>query len=98
MITTFPVAGEVHPDALVTVKLYVFAAKPEMVLLVVFPAIEPGLIVQLPDGNPLKTTLPVANPQVGCVIVPTMGAVGKAFTVTETDPGTVLTPSNTDTL
>ena len=29
-------------------------------------------------GNPFKTTLPVANVQVGCVIVPTVGAVGVA--------------------
>ena len=27
-------------------------------------------------GNPLKVTLPVAIVQVGCVIVPTIGAVG----------------------
>ena len=28
------------------------------------------------DGNPFNTTLPVATLQVGCVIVPTVGAVG----------------------
>jgi hypothetical protein len=28
------------------------------------------------DGNPLRTTLPVADAQVGCVIVPKTGAVG----------------------
>ena len=72
----FPDAGEVHPDALVTAKLYVFAAKPDKVVLVVDPAIPPGFIVQLPEGNPLNTTLPVANAQVGCVIVPIAGAVG----------------------
>jgi hypothetical protein len=72
----FPDAGEVHPDALVTAKLYVFAAKPDMVVLIVEPAIAPGLIVQLPAGKPFNTTLPVANWQVGCVIVPTTGAVG----------------------
>lgn len=55
-----------------------FAAKPDKVVLVVDPAIPPGFIVQLPDGNPLNTTLPVANWQVGCVIVPTIGAVGVA--------------------
>ena len=33
--------------------------------------------VQVPDdGNPFNTTLPVATLQVGCVIVPTVGAVG----------------------
>lgn len=40
------------------------------------PAIAPGLIVQLPEGRSFKTTLPVATLQVGCVIVPTVGAVG----------------------
>ena len=98
LMTTLPDADEVHPEVLVTVKLYVFADKPDIVLLVVFPAIEPGFIVQLPEGNPLNTTLPVGTAHVGCVIVPTVGAAGKAFTVTETDPGTVLTPSKTDTL
>ena len=40
------------------------------------PAIPPGLIVQLPEGNPLRITLPVAVAQVGWVIVPTEGAEG----------------------
>ncbi|CAM3695347.1 hypothetical protein FLGE108171_10920 [Flavobacterium gelidilacus] len=35
-------------------------------------------MVQLPDGNPLNTTLPVAVAQVGCVMVPTVGALGVA--------------------
>src|SRR5665647_1628569 len=73
-MTTLPDAGEVHPTELVTVKLYVFAAKPDIVVLEVDPIIPPGLIVQLPEGNPLNTTLPVANAQVGCVMVPTTGA------------------------
>ncbi len=30
--------------------------------------------VQLPDGNPLSVTEPVVTVQVGCVIVPTVGA------------------------
>ena len=42
--------------------------------MVVDPVIPPGFNVQFPDGNPLKTTLPVAKAQVGCVIVPTVGA------------------------
>ena len=75
-ITTLADASDVHPTALVTVKLYVFAAKPDTVVLVVDPAIAPGLIVQLPAGNPLNTTLPVGTAHVGCVIVPTTGAVG----------------------
>lgn len=40
------------------------------------PVIAPGLIVQLPVGKPLKSTLPVAVKQVGCVIVPVAGADG----------------------
>ena len=32
--------------------------------------------VQLPAGRPLKATLPVAVAQVGCVIVPGVGADG----------------------
>ena len=36
----------------------------------------PGLIVQVPEGKPLNTTLPVAVEQVGCVRVPTTGVDG----------------------
>ena len=36
-----------------------------MVVLAVDPDIEPGLIIQLPVGKPLKTTLPVATAHVG---------------------------------
>jgi hypothetical protein len=82
LITAFADAGEVHPTELVTVKLYVAAASPEIVVLVVLPVIPPGFIVQLPAGSPLRATLPVARAQVGCVIVPTAGAAGA--------PGTVL--------
>ena len=49
-----------------------------IVVVAVLPVISPGLIVQLPAGNPLSTTDPVATAQVGCVIVPTAGAVGVA--------------------
>lgn len=42
----------------------------------VFPEIEPGLRVQLPAGKPFNTILPVATVQLGCVIVPTVGAEG----------------------
>ena len=54
------------------------ATKPEIVLLTVFPGMDPGLMVQLPAGKPLRSTLPVANAQVGCVTTPTAGAVGVA--------------------
>ena len=64
------------------------AANEPIVVLVPVPVIDPGLIVQLPAGNPLNTTLPVAVEQVGCVIVPTVGAdgvAGCAFTTTFAD-------------
>ena len=41
--------------------------------------VPPGVLVnvQIPvAGKPLNTTLPVAKVQVGCVIAPTIGAVG----------------------
>jgi len=61
---------------LVTVKLYVPATKPDTVVLLPVPVIAPGFSVQFPDGNPLKTTEPVPRAHVGCVITPTVGAVG----------------------
>ena len=76
LITTFVEAGEVHPEALVTVKLYVPAERPVIVVLVVDPVTDPGLMVQLPEGKPLNTTLPVPTVHVGWVIVPTTGAEG----------------------
>src|SRR5512145_2977215 len=76
LITTLAEADEVHPAALVTVKLWVPVASVLIVVLAVLPAMAPGLIVQLPAGKPLSTTLPVANAHVGCVIVPTVGATG----------------------
>ena len=58
--------ADVHPDVVVTVKLYEPTAKPVIVLLVPLPAIFPGLIVQVPvPGKPFKTTLPVGVMQVG---------------------------------
>jgi hypothetical protein len=65
LMTTLADAGEVHPAALVTVKLYVEAVSPTIVVLAPVPVTAPGLIVQLPAGNPLRTTLPVAKAQVG---------------------------------
>ena len=76
MITTLADADEVQPVALVTVKLYVPEDKPDIVVLVVEPIIAPGLIDQLPAGSPLRTTLPVATAQVGCVTEPVTGAEG----------------------
>lgn len=47
-----------------------------MVLLVPVPAMAPGLIIQFPNGKSDNITLPVATEQVGCVIIPTVGADG----------------------
>ena len=46
------------------------------------PAIDPGLIIQVPkSGSPFRTTLPVgAAHEDGCVIVPIIGANGPAGT------------------
>ena len=70
--------NDMHPDALVTVKLLVDpAASPDTVVVTPDPVIPPGLIIQVPAaGNPFKTTLPVAVTQVGCVMVPIDGAEG----------------------
>ena len=75
LITTLAEATEIHPVAVsVTVKLNVVAGvNPLIVVVDPLPAIAPGLIVQAPEGKPLKATLPVGTVQVGCVIVPTMG-------------------------
>jgi len=47
-----------------------------MFVLAPVPIIAPGLIVQFPAGNPFNTTLPVDIIQLGCVMVPTIGADG----------------------
>ena len=52
-----------------------------MVVLVPVPVlvVPPGLLVrvQVPeDGRPLNATVPVDTPHVGCVRVPTTGALG----------------------
>lgn len=75
-ITILADAAEVHPDAFVTEYENVPATNPEIVLLIPVPVMVPGLIVQLPAGSPFKTTLPVATPQLGWVIIPTVGEVG----------------------
>ena len=82
LMLTLAEAGEVHPEEFVTVKLCVPVDSPVIDVLTVLPEIEPGFIVQLPEGRPLRTTLPVAVEQVGCVITPTAGVVGNALTVT----------------
>jgi hypothetical protein len=51
-----------------------------MIVLIPFPVIPPGLIVHVPDkGSPVNSTLPVGDEhEEGCVIAPTIGAVGAA--------------------
>ncbi len=70
VITTEDDAGDMHPDELVTVKVYV----PEGMSVTVALAPDPGLVippgvlvkVQLPEaGNPFSITLPVPTVQVG---------------------------------
>ena len=65
MITTLDDGTEVHPSALVTVKLCDPMVNPEMVALAPVPVIAPVLMVQLPAGKPDNITLPVATVQVG---------------------------------
>jgi hypothetical protein len=91
-ITTLADGDEAHPAAFITVKLYVPATRPEIVVVIPVPAIAPGLIVQLPAGKLLRTTLPVATAQVGWVIVPAVGvagAPGAAVITTFADAGDV---------
>lgn len=52
------------------------AESPVIVVLAPVPVIAPGFKVQFPEGKPFKTTLPEATVQVGCVIVPAIGADG----------------------
>jgi hypothetical protein len=82
LITAFPEATEGQPATVCTVKVYVVpAAKPLIVPVVPVPvAVTPpgaAVTVHVPlEGKPLKATLPVVTEHVGCVIVPTTGAVG----------------------
>jgi len=93
-MTTFADDAETHPKELVTVKLYVPAASPEIVVLVPVPAIVPGLMVQLPAGKPLNTTLPVAAEQDGWVIIPAVGAAGapEGVSITTVDDASEVHP------
>ena len=81
LIVALVEATEVQPTELVTVNVYVPAARPVNVVEVVDPVfVAPpvAVTVQLPEGRPLRATLPVAVAQVGCVIVPMIGASGVA--------------------
>lgn len=73
-------ATEVHPEELVTVKVYVPGESPLKVAVVMLPVIVlpfDAVTVQVPVlGNPLSATEPVGVEQVGCVMAPRTGAVG----------------------
>lgn len=81
LITTFPVAGDVQPEAFVTANVNVPGSRPETVRVVPVPwLVKPSgyrMSVHVPlAGSPDSTTLPVGTRKVGWVIVPTTGAVG----------------------
>jgi hypothetical protein len=85
-ITTLADGTEVHPAALVTVKEYVSAGRPETDVLVPVPFVitASGLRVNVHvpvEGNPFSITLPVATVHVGWMNVPAVGAAGMALTV-----------------
>ena len=78
-ITTLAEVADVHPEELVTVKLYVPDERAEIVAKFPEPLIPPGFIVHVPTkGNPFKMTLPVESMHVGGVIIPIVGAEGVA--------------------
>lgn len=76
-------------------------ARPVKVTLVPVPSTtaSPGVLItdQFPvAGNPVRLTLPVPSSQVGCVMVPIVGASGLsggAFTVAPADAGDVHPPA-----
>jgi hypothetical protein len=78
LITTLVEGSEMHPASVVTLKLYVPGMRLLIVVVVPVPVIAPGLIVHVPEeGRPESTTLPVLAVQTeGCVMTPTIGAVG----------------------
>jgi hypothetical protein len=80
LMTTLADGSDVQPSELVTVNVYVPVPRPETVVLVPLPVVftSPGerVIVHAPDGNPLRTTLPVDTSHVGWVIVPIRGVDG----------------------
>ena len=81
---------DVHPSALVTVKVYVPDVKSEIVVPLPVPDMlfPSGILVriQFPEaGNPFKTTVPVGDEQVGWVMSPCDGVAGatKALLITK---------------
>jgi hypothetical protein len=89
LITTFADGPEVQLPA-ETVNVYVPVANPEIVLVAPVPVIVPPgvcVIVHVPAGSPVRSTLPVDKAQVGCVIVPTTGG---AIVLTDMKSGVAL--------
>lgn len=81
LMVTLAEAGEIQPVWFVTVKVYVPAGITDTVVDVPEPVAvtPPGDRITVHDptaGSPLRTTLPVDDAQVVCVIVPIVGAVG----------------------
>ena len=69
-MVTDPVAADVHPEALVTVKVYDPDGTLATLVVVPVPVVSspPGSLVSVHtsvDGNPLNPTLPVVTAQVG---------------------------------
>ena len=101
LITTLADSSEIHPASLVTLNLYVPGLRFVRVVVAPVPAIDPGLIVQVPvAGSPFNTTLPVgAAHEEGWVIVPIIGAEGAtgaswittAADASETQPASLVT-------
>ena len=57
-----------------------------------------AVAVQLPDGNPVNATVPVASVQVGWILTlaeGTAGVTGCAFTITLDEAGDVQAPIDT---
>ena len=82
LITTSTEAAEAQPASLVTIKLYVPAARPVMVVDAPVPVeiTPPGFLVSVHvpvAGKPFNTTFPVGVVQVGCVTRPITGGVGE---------------------
>jgi hypothetical protein len=65
LMTTLTDAADIQPDIFDTVKLFVPATRPDIVVDVPVPVTAPGLMVQVPAGKPLNITLPVGRAQVG---------------------------------
>lgn len=81
LITASAEDTEVHPEALVTVNVYVPGSRPVMFTVGPVPSdIVPScdlVNVHVPeDGRPFNCILPVATEHVGWVMVPMTGAAG----------------------